>query len=563
MSGMASKPPMVQFNLLKCLQNGMVKITEEMGPKILLLDEATQDALSMACSFSDMLQKDLYLIDMLRSPKRQKQGHLKAVVFIRPTLDNVNDLKRELRTPLYAEYFIYFTNIVSEDMLQDIARADEYEIVKQVHELFCDYFPLSPHAYTLDIEKPLLRGSRDVSDAQKRCVEGLQSVLLSLRRKPMIRYQRNSEGCRVLAEALGNRMQEESSLFEFRRTDESLVMIIDRTSDMLTPLLTQWTYEAMVHEEFGITKQKTKVPVETGKVEEINLAPAFDSFWSDNLHTNWGDLCINVKNIVESYKEKSSAENRDSKTANLEDLKKFMDKIPELRKESITMGKHTSIAAELGRVIRRRKLLEVSSLEQDLCCSNTHKEHVDRMYALLDDDTISGKDLLRLVMLYAVRWERTKDNQVDRFKSRLLSRGVPEVEVNAVTNVVRYGGAHVNGDLIDNDRKLTSILRAAVKGMQDVENIYTQHDPHLKKIVQNALKGKLSAESFPYVSAYGQPTSPGKLKEFIIFYVGGVTHEETKIAATLMAENPGLRVVIGGTDVLRTADVVQELSGEL
>eukprot|EP01064_Diplonema_japonicum_P004462 TRINITY_DN1290_c2_g6_i1.p1 TRINITY_DN1290_c2_g6~~TRINITY_DN1290_c2_g6_i1.p1 ORF type:complete len:583 (+),score=112.28 TRINITY_DN1290_c2_g6_i1:58-1749(+) len=562
MSGIGGvRPATTQFNLLKCVQNGMEKITEEKGPKILLLDKDTQDALSMTCSFSDMLQKDLYLIDMLSSGKRQKQGHLKAIVFVRPTDGNIADLKSELKSPLYAEYHLYFTNIVSEDSLADIAKADEYEVVQKVHELFCDYFPLHSHAFTLDIDRPLVTG-KDIGDASMRCVEGLQSILLSIRRKPTIRFQKNSEACRGIAEGLARKMKEEAVLFDFRKSDECTALIVDRSSDLITPLLTQWTYEAMVHEEFRICKAKARVPVESGKIEDMNLAPSFDSFWSENVHANWGDLCVAVKNIVESYKEKSSsAESKDSKTANLEDLKKFMDKIPELRKDSIAMGKHTSIAAELGRLIRTRKLLEVSSLEQDMVCSNTHKEHVERLYSLLDDERIAVTDLLRLVLLYTIRWEKSKDNQADKFKERLVARGLSSRHEKAFNQVLKYGGSHVNGGLIDDEKKLSNILRAAVKGMQDVENIYTQHDPNLKKIIQNAIKGKLSFESFPSVSTQqAQPVSPGKLKEFIIFLVGGVTYEETKIAATLMSEIPGLRIVIGGTDVLRTTDVIDVLS---
>jgi hypothetical protein len=48
-------------------------------------------------------------------------------------------------------------------------------------------------------------------------------------------------------------MQQETSLFDFRRTEiPPILLILDRRSDPLTPLLNQWTYQAMVHELLGI-----------------------------------------------------------------------------------------------------------------------------------------------------------------------------------------------------------------------------------------------------------------------------------------------------------------------
>jgi len=48
-------------------------------------------------------------------------------------------------------------------------------------------------------------------------------------------------------------MQSESALFDFRLTQvPPLLLILDRRNDPVTPLLSQWTYQAMVHEIIGI-----------------------------------------------------------------------------------------------------------------------------------------------------------------------------------------------------------------------------------------------------------------------------------------------------------------------
>ena len=70
------------------------------------------------------------------------------------------------------------------------------------------------------------------------------------------RFQRNSETCEKLAQSLYHLTTvEERGLFDFgSRGQEAspLVLILDRKDDPVTPLLLQWTYQAMVHELIGL-----------------------------------------------------------------------------------------------------------------------------------------------------------------------------------------------------------------------------------------------------------------------------------------------------------------------
>ena len=87
----------------------------------------------------------------------------------------------------------------------------------------------------------------------ERTCEGLVSVLLALKKRPVIRYEKNSEMARRLAKEVHYVMSQESSLFDFRMPDSPpLLLILDRRNDPVTPLLNQWTYQAMTHELVSI-----------------------------------------------------------------------------------------------------------------------------------------------------------------------------------------------------------------------------------------------------------------------------------------------------------------------
>lgn len=90
-------------------------------------------------------------------------------------------------------------------------------------------------------------------DALLRSTEAVLAMLLSLKKKPLIRYARSSLLAKKLATEVRYRMTQEDQLFDFRKPDTPpILLIVDRRDDPVTPLLTQWTYQAMVHELLGI-----------------------------------------------------------------------------------------------------------------------------------------------------------------------------------------------------------------------------------------------------------------------------------------------------------------------
>lgn len=76
--------------------------------------------------------------------------------------------------------------------------------------------------------------------------------------------------------------------------------------------------------------------------------------------------------------------------------------------------------------------------------------------------------------------------------------------------------------------------------MKGVENVFTQHEPYVSQLVDQAAKGKLSDALFP-ISDYVQPST--RYDNIIVFMIGGLTYEESAFAQAYnqkRAQNPGL-----------------------
>jgi hypothetical protein len=72
-----------------------------------------------------------------------------------------------------------------------------------------------------------------------------------------------------------HRIQSESTLFDFRLTQvPPLLLILDRRNDPVTPLLSQWTYQAMVHELLGIQNGRVDLSLVPDIRAELSVSPA-------------------------------------------------------------------------------------------------------------------------------------------------------------------------------------------------------------------------------------------------------------------------------------------------
>lgn len=74
------------------------------------------------------------------------------------------------------------------------------------------------------------------------------------------------------------------------------------------------------------------------------LTPNTDSFFSQHRYDDWGQVCLAISELVKAYKEMN---NFDRDTVSLEEIKHFMTRFPEARKQSVQVTRHCGIASQL------------------------------------------------------------------------------------------------------------------------------------------------------------------------------------------------------------------------
>uniref|UniRef100_A0A8C7J522 Vacuolar protein sorting-associated protein 45 n=1 Tax=Oncorhynchus kisutch TaxID=8019 RepID=A0A8C7J522_ONCKI len=293
----------------------------------------------------------------------------------------------------------------------------------------------------------------------------------------------------------------EYELFDFRKTEvPPLLLIMDRSDDAITPLLNQWTYQAMVHELLGLNNNRidlSRVPGISKELKEVVLSAENDEFYANNLYLNFGEIGTNIKNLMEDFQKKKPKEQQ--KLESISDMKAFVDNYPQFKKMSGTVSKHVTVVGELSRLVSERHLMEVSEVEQELACQNDHSSASQNVRRLLQNPRVSELDAVRLVMLYALRYERHSSSILPGLMEELNRKGVSERHRRMVTSMVEYGGKRVRGSDLINPQDAVAITKQFFKGLKGVENVYTQHAPLLQETLDQLIKGRLKDSQFPYL----------------------------------------------------------------
>jgi len=451
---------------------------------------------------------------------------------------------------------------LSKDLLRLLADADDQEVIKQIQEYYGDFIAVNEDLFSLNMKNSLSLTSQSPSQVDSnlfdQSVQGILAMLLSMKAEPsQIRYQGRSQVAQRVANEIQRNIQADG-IFHFTRQEGPMVLILDRMDDPVTPLLSQWTYQAMVHELLGLNRNRVVLKgapgVKTAELEEVVLSCTQDSFFADNRHSNYGDLGIAIKELLDGYQKQSKM---NENISSVEDMQAFMERYPAFRSQSHNVSKHVVLMSELSRLIDECKLLDVSHQEQALACHDDHSAQHRKLIATIRGGQIKAADKLRLALLYVLRYEGQCD--VDTLKRELVDGGVSDEKVRLIDLMIAKAGKAVRAPGLYGDGSFMSKMAKNLStGLAGVENVYTQHIPLMVNTLDAALKGKLKETQFPSAGSIPVPSIPSSV---IVFIVGGTTYEEATKVAEINSQQPNKRkVILGGNTIHNSNTFLNELS---
>ncbi|CDS00422.1 hypothetical protein, partial [Sporisorium scitamineum] len=242
---------------------------------------------------------------------------------------------------------------------------------------------------------------------------------------------------------------------------------------------------------------------------EIVLSGDQDPFFSANLFDNFGDLGASIKKYVLEYQSRTAS---NATIDTVADMKRFVEEYPEFRK----LGGNS-----------------LASIE-------SHASDLKAVQTVIESPKFSHDAKIRVAILYALRYQKLPGNQIQKMVQDLLKAGVPESRAALVFVTLNIAGADQRQDDLFANENFFSRGRSALKGLKGVENVYTQHTPHLVQTIDNLMRGRLRDTSYPFAfpgQGAAPPNPAERPQDVILFIIGGATYEEARSIALLNAQH--------------------------
>ena len=270
-----------------------------------------------------------------------------------------------------------------------------------------------------------------------------------------------------------------------------------------------------------------------------------DEFLRENRYSNYGEVASNIEDFLKRISDKKkSTQNINS----FEDMKKVLDSMPEMRRESGNLNKHYELIDELIKKIKLRRLLDIGEIEQSLVAKENKNESFKAISDIIPDEKFSSFDLLRLCVLFNLKYEGDpKAAQLfSRLKERLGAENVSKAD--SYNKVIEFAGKKQRVGSLFMEDSMDLIKKKVTQHFKDIPNVYTQFRPYAETLFEEAMKGKLKETE--YVPTDSRVNTKIKQHTIFLYFIGGITFAESRVVKELRLKYPDTEFYLGGSHLL-------------
>lgn len=340
---------------------------------------------------------------------------------------------------------------------------------------------------------------------------------------------------------------------------QSILVVTDRSMDLMAPLIHEFTYQAMAHDLLPIkdgdrTTYRLMINEGTPDAEEKDMELADkDKVWVENRHRHMKDTIDRLMGDFRKFLEQNPHfVNSESNTTSLNAIKDMMAGLPQFQEMKEMYSLHMNMAQACMDIFQTHKLNELSPIEQSMATgldedNRKPKNVLETVVRLLDDDAIPQSDRLRLVLMYLLY----RDGVILEDVKRLLAHAsLPPQDAEIATNLEHLGGRTIK-DLKEPRREHQPLFPLDPKTPVDDESYLSRFNPALKSMLERMCRGALDQTVFPYVKPPLDPNEDavanmGSLRaakpswagagrrqvdnrqRIIVFMAGGATFSESR-----------------------------------
>jgi len=371
----------VQRDVLKACK------AQSKGWLVLVLDAEASRVLTPILGMYDLMEEGVTLVESLEK-RRQPFPEMDVVYVAAARQDSIRLIigdwnQRQSLDSQYGAAHLFFLSAITDDQVADLGAVPELtKRLKTLTELNLDFLAVESQAFSLGVPEAFAstavsttrQGTHEETAARK-----FATVIATLgETAPVFRYR--SERARTFAEVtrrFAKAMTKGGK--KKKKTPErppATVLILDRADDALSPLMHEYTYQALVQDMLDVDgecrdKVKTKTETKSGQVkEDTTLLNEKDKLWVEFRHVHVATVVDELRKRVADFLTHNAGATQLAKgkggDLSLQDMSAALKQMPEFQAATAAMNKHMTIASDCLAKFQNLRVLETSQLEQTL-----------------------------------------------------------------------------------------------------------------------------------------------------------------------------------------------------
>ncbi|XP_076434715.1 vacuolar protein sorting-associated protein 33A-like [Babylonia areolata] len=366
------------------------------------------------------------------------------------------------------------------------------------------------------------------------------------------------------------------------------LLIVDRNVDLLTPLLSQLTYEGLIDEVFGINNTSIKLPVDKvgagGSQDSGAEAKKVVLNSADTLYAELRDKNFNAVGSIVSKKAKHITAEFDERHAakTIGEMKQFVSKLPHLQASRQSLATHTSIAELVKEFTDTDDFIDALRCQQEFI----NGLETDKVHPLIEEYIAKSESLskvLRLICIQSICNDGLKPKVLDFYKHEIL-------QVYGFEHLLTLHHLEKVGMLRPHGARTYQVIRKSLKliveevneqNPSDIAYVYSGYAPLSVRLAQylarpgwrsitevlNLLHGPRVEEvqQIPPAlrkrrgSVTSSQSSSGEPKLTLVYFLGGVTFAEIAALRFLAQQDDGGTDYVVATTSLLSANRLMDV----
>mmetsp|Transcript_122692 Transcript_122692/g.346890 ORF Transcript_122692/g.346890 Transcript_122692/m.346890 type:complete len:627 (+) Transcript_122692:18-1898(+) len=608
---MATKSSTSGDDIPRCLREIVQKrflnevISCAAGWKVLVMDDEATRVISAALTMYDIMEKRVTLVERLKM-NRQPFPEMDVIYLASPTVESAEKISKDFESKQkmrYGNVHIFFIDTTPSDVF-NVIQANPLLVskVKTFKEIPMNFIAMETSVYHFDMPDSLERlySTSPEPGYAAQLGQRLAHLCITLNEHPSIRYQESSPFAREIATTLHQTMVQykraNPSFWAYgddhnhNERDRGQILILDRSFDVLSPLMHEYTYQCMATDLLDVDDGVISYEATTNrgnKEERQAVLNENDALWSELRHSHIAKVIEEIKgrmnDIIQNNSGAALAKARGA-DMDISTMAAAVKTLPEYTQTMTKLGQHVAVAQQCMDAFSREKLMQLSQVEQTISTGldEEGKEVSGKKLLQLVMDTmrqsLPKEQRLRLMAIYYVS-QRNIPGSDDNINQAMEAARLTGSEKLVITNFSRLLSHAIPTEKAADDngegkkgRLLSFFGGKAAKHAPTPEGEYadTRHSCLLKSLVEQMVANTLPADKFPAMGPAPANAAKAEVKSVrkfgagkfgkkdntqltgirtIVFVAGGVAFPELR-SGYEVKEKESKEVIVGGTHVI-------------